>query len=195
MVDAFPLQWPIGRPRTSEYARKGDPFHVPAGKIRSDLAFELRMMGCTDYVISSDLQVRRDGLLYAGQKAPSDPGVALYFTRKGREICISCDQYRNIDVNLRAIGKTIEAIRGIERWGTEEMMDAAFTGFAALPENVIVTPYTKRPWHEVLEVSPTASPEVVRAAYRQKMLKAHPDHGGTTEQFQEVQDALRESGV
>jgi len=195
MTEAYPLQWPVGRMRTSRHKLKGDPFHMPAGKIRYDLARELKLMGSTDFVISSNLMVRQDGLPYAGQKPPEDAGIALYFNRKGKQICISCDQYLSVDANLRAIGKTIEAIRGIERWGTEEMMDAAFTGFAALPASTIVTPYQARPWHEVLEVSPSASPETIKAAYKSMLLKNHPDQGGDVNKFHEIQKAYQESGV
>lgn len=195
MIDAYPLQWPVGRARADSWSRKGDPFHVPGGKIRSDLARELRLMGVDDFVISTNLMVRNDGLPYANQKAPDDPGVALYFTRKGRELCIACDQYEKIDANLRAIGKTLEAIRGIERWGTEDMVDAAFTGFAALPESVIVTPYTSENWWDVLEVRADASQETVRAAYKAHLFKAHPDQGGSTEQFTRIQNAFKQSGV
>ena len=195
MIEAYPLQWPISRPRTSAYNRKNDPFHMPGGKVRYELARELKMMGSDDFIISSNLMTRRDGLPYAGQKAPEDPGIGLYFTRKGKEICISCDRYSSIEANLRAIGKTIEAIRGIERWGTEEMMDAAFTGFAALPESTIVTPYQSRAWYDVLEVSQSASAEIIKAAYRQKLKSAHPDGGGTNILFLELQKAAKEAGI
>jgi hypothetical protein len=195
MADAYPLQWPIGRPRTPDYRRKGDPFHMPGGKVRHDLARELHKMKADNFVISSNLMVRNDGLPYAGQKAPEDPGTALYFTRKDKEICISCDQYASVEANLRAIGKTIEAIRGIERWGTEEMMDAAFSGFKALPESIILGAHTARAWHEVLEVSPTASPEVRHAAYKRLLHKYHPDTGGTQAQFEELQKAKVEAGI
>ena len=70
---------------------------MPAGKIRSDLAYELRKMGANDFVISSNLMIRKDGMPYAGQKMPEDPGIALYFKRKGVDICISCDQYNSIE--------------------------------------------------------------------------------------------------
>ena len=93
---------------------------------------------------------------------------------------------------MRAIEKTIGALRGLERWGAKEMVNAAFRGFKALPESVIVTPYTKRPWHEVLEVSPTASTETVKAAYRSMLFKHHPDQGGDPITFQEIQDAYNE---
>lgn len=195
MNEAYPLQWPIGRARTDKYRRKNGNFAMPSGRIRTLLSSELHKMRVNDYVVSSNVAIRRDGLPYAGQKNPEDPGVVLYFTRNGKDIAISCDRYHSVDANLRAIGLTIEAIRGMERWGTEEMVDRAFTGFAALPESTIVTNYKKRAWYEVLEVSQTASPEVVKAAYRQKMMKAHPDHGGSEEEFAEVQAALDESGV
>lgn len=193
-MEAYPLQWPVGRGRTSKYDRQwGNLNKMPAGRIRTLLINELRLMDVRDFVISSNVQVRRDGLPYAGQKDPEDPGVVLYFKRKGVDIAISCDAWMKVDANLRAIGMTVEAIRGMERWGTEEMVDRAFTGFKALPETAIVTPYQKRAWHEVLEVLPTASPELIRAAYRQKALKCHPDHGGTPEEFRELQDALKEA--
>jgi len=170
---------------------------MPPTKIRRELDRELSLLGAEHVVISSNVATRRDGMPYANQKRPDDPGVVLYFTRNGTDVCIPCDRWVDVDANLRAIGKTVEAIRGIERWGAGDLVDAAFNGITnkALPANVIITPSTKRAWYEVLEVSQSASPEIVRAAFRQKALKAHPDHGGTDEAFQEVQEALREAGL
>lgn len=192
ITEGYPLQWPLGRLRTDGYARKGDPFKVPEGKVRADLARELRLMGVTDFVISCNLMIRNDGLPYANQKQPEDPGVALYFTRKGQEICISCDQYAKINTNLRAIGLSLGAIRGMERWGTEEMVDRAFTGFTALPEAIIMGERTTRLWHEVLQVLPDADIEIVQAAYKRMLMKSHPDTGGSDFKFQEVQNAWKQ---
>lgn len=197
MNDAYPLQWPIAWPRTPDHKRDwGNLNKMPSNKVRKDLMNELGLLGATRVVISSNVAIRKDGLPYAGQR-PEDPGVVLYFTRNGTDVCIPCDRWMTVDANLRAIGKTVEAIRGIERWGAGDLVDAAFNGITnkALPANVIVTPYQARPWYEVLEVAQTASPEVVKAAYRQKMLKAHPDHGGSESEFHEVQKAFKESGV
>lgn len=139
--------------------------------------------------------VRQDGFLYAKQRVPDDRGVAVYFTLNGEQQCIPCDKWSQIQDNLQAIRLTVEALRGLERWGAKEMVNAAFRGFKALPESAIVTPYSKRAWYEVLEVAQTASPEIIRAAYRQKAMKAHPDQGGTPAAFEEVQSAYRESGA
>ena len=43
--------------------------------------------------------------------------------------------------------------------------------------------------YDTIGVPPDATPEQVKAAYRQTVKKAHPDAGGTGEQFREVQKA------
>lgn len=194
MIDAYPLQWPAGWPRSAAPQRSqfGD---FTFERMRREVLRELGLLKATDVIISSNLKLRQDGFPYSGQRQPDDVGIAVYFKLNGEDQCIPCDKWHRIEDNLRAVVKTIEALRGVERWGAKEMVNAAFRGFKALPESVIVTPYTARPWHEVLEVSPTASREVVRAAYKQHLLKHHPDHGGTQAGFEEVQRAYRESGV
>lgn len=193
MIDAYPLQWPAHWPRTEEPRRA--QFKTPFGYARDNLIRELKLLKATDIVISSNMMIRQDGLPYAKQRQPEDPGIAVYFTLNGAQQCIPCDKWNTVQDNLQAIRLTVEALRGLERWGAKEMVNAAFRGFKALPEAAIVTPYTKRPWYEVLEVAPTASPDIIKAAYRQKMLKAHPDHGGSTEAFREVQAAYKEAGL
>lgn len=195
-MDAYPLQWPIGRSRTSAYSRGAGPNQMHGSRVRQLLNSELRKMGVSNIVVSSNVAIRRDGQPYAGQKV-DDPGVVLYFTRKGEDIAISCDAWRTVDANLRAIGLTVEAIRGMERWGTEEMIDRAFTGFKALPESIIVGPGQSRIWHEVLQVSSDADPEIIRAAWKRLISRYHPDnqHTGDPVKFNEVQKAYKESGA
>ena len=189
-IESFPLTWPVAWPRTPQWERSAGQFKMSASRTRQLLSRELDLLGAKQVVISSNVATRRDGLPYANQARPEDPGVVLYFTLNGDEIAIPCDRWLTVDANLRAIGMAIEAIRGMERWGTKQMVKAGFRGYKALPENVIVTPYTTRPWHEVLEVSPTASPEIIKAAYRNKAGRAHPDvPGGSVEALQEVKDA------
>lgn len=65
--------------------------------------------------------------------------MAVYFTHEKEPKCFACDCFDRVEDNLQAIRKTIEALRGIERWGSSEMLNRVFKGFAALPE---------RPEHE-----------------------------------------------
>lgn len=188
-TNAYPLQWPVGRARTPGHARKyGQLNKMPSSRIRSQLFNELRKMDVTTFVVSSNLAVRNDGLPYANQRTPQDPGVVLYFTRKGVDIAIACDAWETVDANLRAVGLTIEAIRGMERWGTEEMVDRAFTGFKALPE-AIITPAPSRNWNDVLGVEPNATKQQIKTAYQNLAKAHHPDSGGNNDYFVELTKA------
>jgi hypothetical protein len=75
------------------------------------------------------------------------------------------------------------------------MVDAAFQGCTAIPASasagIPVRP--KRPWHEVLGVSPDAPREVIEAAGKAMQRKTHPDAGGSDEDFREVQEAIAEA--
>jgi hypothetical protein len=57
-------------------------------------------------VISSNLELRNDGLPYAGSadRKISDPGVALYFLFKERPMVMARDLYLTPAENLRCIG-------------------------------------------------------------------------------------------
>jgi hypothetical protein len=130
-VEAFPLQWPLGRPRTPLTMQSR--FEQTSGRAISFTLDQIRILGGRNPVISSNIQLRQDGQPYANRRVPDDAGVAVYFTYKSRQMCFACDKWRDAYDNIYAIGKTIEALRGIERWGTGDMVEQAFTGFVALP--------------------------------------------------------------
>jgi DnaJ-domain-containing protein 1 len=117
-------------------------------------------------------------------------GVAVYFTYRGRQMCFACDQWDRIQDNIHAIRKTIEALRGIARWGTGDMMERAFTGFEALPAP---GQHAKRPWWQVLGVSRDASPQTIKEAYRSKAKACHPDTGGDETLMAELNAAYSEA--
>ena len=123
-------------------------------------------------VISTNVPLRRDGEPYASRREPDDTGVAVYFQRMpGSEtVCLACDKFIHVWENMRALGKTLEAMRGIERWGSTELLNRAFVGFTALPSPDAKTtpPPTPRLWFEVLDVSPSAPVDVISAAYKAK---------------------------
>lgn len=188
MLEAYPLNWPMGWPRT-KYRESSRLARYPFGQARDDVYRELERLGATNVIISSNLATRLDGIPRSGQRAPDDTGIAVYFDLNGRNQCIPCDKWYSVEQNLRAIAKTIEALRGIERWGAKEMVDAAFRGFEALPESVVVPP---QPWYVVLEIESDADKETIRAAYTKLAKLHHPDYGGTDEDFNRIKKAYEE---
>lgn len=201
-ADAFPLDWPEGWPRTAPNRRQRARFQTTHDVAQRDLVHELELLGARHAVISTNIPVRRDGLPYARYRAPDDPGVAVYWQQRvGRGAdrqwawrVIACDRWDRIRDNLRAIGLSIAALRGLDRWGASELLDRAFAGFAALP----AAGPSHRPWWEVLQVPRDANANEVRAAYRSLARERHPDVGGTDDEMAELNRAWqewREEGV
>jgi hypothetical protein len=224
-AEAFPLQWPTGWARTpagqrddSRYRFKsggvrwrgvGQPYSSPKAvtfeAAREKLCAEMDRLGAKNLVISTNVPLRNDGFPRAGEagKRYADPGVAIYFTYKGKQMAIACDRYDAPSANLRSLGLGIEAMRQLERHGGGMMMERAFAGFAALPP-----PGYKRPWRDVLGFvtnggAPLASRVITRdaimAQYRLLATVKHPDKGGTETAMAELNvardDALREIGA
>jgi hypothetical protein len=197
MIDATPLQWPIGQPRTTR--RIDARFKTKMVFVVGDLVNELKLLGARDVVISTNAPVSRNGTPYANSSEPDDPGAAVYFDRRVRNMrshdpdtwkpfVIACDTYRKLVWNLRAIGMTVEALRTIQRHGASSMLEQAFTGFAALPS----VGHTK-PWWEVLGVSEDATREEIRKAVAELAKIHHPDVGGSHERMSEINAAFEAS--
>jgi hypothetical protein len=191
-AEAFPLQWPAGRKRTEHWRREAARFDTTLGRARDNVVREVELLTGgrlgpeSNLVLSTNLELRRDGLPYANQRQPEDTGVAIYFTYKKREMSFACDRWLKIEHNMQAIAKTIEALRGIDRWGTGDMLEAAFTGFLALP-----APTAPAPWRSVLSVSATALLPEVEAAYRNLRSIAH--RSADTDRFMAVNAAWEQA--
>jgi len=182
-MEAYPLQWPQGQPRTPDYMRRAAAFKTTQNTAQIGVLEEIRRLGGRNPVISTMIRVRNDGLPYAQQGKISDPGVAVYFQYKKKPMCFACDKWKTIGDNMQAIRKTIEALRGIERWGSGEMMERAFTGFAALPN-------PEPHWSQVLDVAVGASIEEIEAGFRRMAAKYHPDReGGSSERMAQINAA------
>ena len=189
MREANPLQWPQGWPRKETYARETSRFKTSFHLAVNGLLDEIRLLGGKYPVITSNLELRQDGLPYSNQRMPEDSGVAVYFTLDGREQCIPCDKWRMPSENIRAIQKTVEALRGIERWGAKEMVKAAFKGFTALgydpdDKNKIVP--------AVQYFNGCHDEESLKLRYRELVKQIHPDAGGNEEDFNEMRRQYEE---
>lgn len=192
MTTAYPLQWPNGRPRTPSYRRERSRFKVSSFAVaRDNLLSEVNRLGGRHVVLSTNIPLRNDGLPYANYRKPDDIGVAVYFERNKKSFCFACDRWDRIEDNMHAIRLTIESLRGVARWGTGDMMEATFTGFAALS-----SPTAKRHWRETLGFTATAlvDGEILRQRYRALAMQRHPDRdGGSEEAMVELNAAMQQA--
>lgn len=183
MIEAYPLHWPAGWPRTS--CRERSRFKTAFAETRDELMHQIWTLGGRYTVLSTNFTLRRNGLAYARQKEPNDPGIAVYFEYKGKQMTFACDRWDRARDNVRAIQKTIEALRGIERWGASDMMERAFTAFEALPAPS---------WHQALGVAHGATRDDVKNSFRALAKIHHPDRGGDRDQFDIISRAY-EAGL
>jgi hypothetical protein len=201
-IDAFPLQWPDGWRRTDPGKRKHGAYKVDFVRARDELVREARLLGSRpeDVVISSSMALRRDGIPYAQQREPDDPGVAVYWAKRtwSREAehvqqrVIACDAWRTVRENMRAIGLAIGSLRQLERTGASEILDRAFTGFVALP----AAGGSARPWwaDELgLDILAGLTGDVIKNAYRARAMVVHPDRGGTDAAMAKLNQARDEA--
>jgi hypothetical protein len=193
--EAYPLQWPAGWKRSTY--RSSSNFKVPEafGRIRDKLLAEVRRMGGTSVVLSTNIPLTKDGLPYAKFAAPADPGVAIYFVRKGKAMALACDKWRTVAENVHALTLSIEAMRGLERWGSSEVMERSFTGFTALPPPM--SEQVVRTWRAVFGFAELTTPtiEMVRERRKSLLFQYHPDLGDTPSdaKCQEVNRAFKEA--
>ena len=189
-AEAYPLQWPEGWPRTPSARRGASRFGKNLGYNQlTKLQNELRLLGAQNVVISSNVPLRQDGLPYANEtrRRYDDPGVAVYFTLKGKALSMARDSYWTPWENIRSLILAIEAIRSIERHGGSTMMERAFSGFAA-----IAPPSWKKPWREVFGVKPDWRGDIT-SLYREKAKNRHPDAGGSDQLMAELNVAYAEA--
>ena len=111
-IESYPLYWPEGWKRTpANHRAANNQFKGTLGKYREDLYDELGRLWAKKQIVSSNISTRGDGKLYATFREPSDPGVAVYFEWRDKQMCFACDKFVTVAQNIRAITLTIGAIR------------------------------------------------------------------------------------
>lgn len=218
MRQPFPLQWPEGYPRTTTPTQSRFGSHrapLSFDRARRTLLLELERLGAINVVLTSDLPLRRDGSPYATSRLESDPGIAVWFLLSDNignhvERVLACDRWRTHTENMHALALTVEAMRGIERWGAADVVARAFAGFTALPPGQGEGAYShppqapkKRTWREVLGETFAPWPDeldadellvLARSRYRKLIKFAHPDvASGSHEAAAELNAALAEA--
>lgn len=184
--NAYPLSWPEGQPRTTD--RGKGPFRQTMGVAIERLWRQLDLLGVSSRLISSNLMPRLDGRPYADQRRTEDPGVAVYFTLEGQHLVLACDRWSSVEQNIAAIGAHVEALRGQERWGVGTRAQA-FAGYAT---TYLALAEGGDDWRTILGFQgvKNASTEEIRAQFRARVKKAHPDSGGSGPEMIRLKRAL-----
>jgi hypothetical protein len=197
----FPLAWPVGWKRTKASDRQRARFsstrksYVSTGSMAGQyqrstgqltladalkrLQGELRRLGVYDgdWLLSTNVRLRLDGLPYSNDRPPEDPGAAVYFRLNTQDRVLACDQWDRVADNVGAIAAHIEAMRAIDRYGVGTL-DQAFAGYAALPAKGDT-------WRSTLGFGPddVVTADAVQRAFRDRARQAHPDVGGSDQQM------------
>lgn len=200
---SYPLAWPAGWKRTQARTRAkfvgkagrrvlGENGAVSHWEAKRDLTIEqatkrvlleLSRFGVPDWniIISTNLQLRQDGLPKSGQANPKDPGAAVYWHKDKQQRCMAVDRYDRVVDNLAAIAATLDAMRAIERHGGAAILDRAFVGFKALTA-------PEQPF-QVLGVGANASKDEIDRAYKRLAAEHHPDRGGDSQTMARINAA------
>jgi hypothetical protein len=205
----YPLCWPANWKRTTYRTRaqfgKAKPYqdrsgeNIYTGKARLSISDaierigdELSRMGIKheNVIISTNVPLNLSGIPRGDGIAPSDPGVAIYWTDKGKSQCMAIDRYDRVADNLAAIAATLEALRAIERHGGGSILERAFIGFAQLPAS-------KRHWGEVLgyRKGEVASVADIESKFRELAKQFHPDKNGGSHDLMAELNGARDAAL
>lgn len=195
ITQTFPLKWVDGRPRTPApkpalWRHDGRLVTITVAKRRlidqvSAMTKPGRSWRVTNMILSTNIELRRDGGARLDRRDPTDTGVAFYFDLDGKPHALACDRWDRVPDNVAAIAAHIEALRGQERWGVADIAQA-FAGHVALP--------APEQWWQMLGVPQTATAAEINAAYRAKAQTAHPDRGGSDAAMARL-NAARDAGL
>lgn len=209
-------QWP--RKMTPSYCRKTSPFKVPSksttvngqtsytpskrtplSQTYADLERELNFLKVKGDVITqvalAERDIRQDGRIRADARQPQHPGVLLKFEAvidgKKNPLNFACDDCDNWQDNLRAIVKTLEHLRGADRYGVTKSGEQ-YRGWNALPPaGPLVTPpmtpseaaewLAKGSKMNVIPNDVLSRPDVYRDVYRASAKILHADRNNQIE--------------
>ena len=193
---SYPLFWPTGKPRIR--SRRPSRFGTSSYKrptidaSRRFLFEELGRLKAKNTVLSTNQELRLDGLPRSDRRPPEDPGAAVYFTLDGKRIVLSCDQWIGLGCNIWAIAKHIEALRGQDRWGVGSV-EQAFAGYVALPAP---TAAADNCWTVLgMTGNPIPSRDEIDRQYRALAQKSHPDVAGGSHDAMSRLNAAREAAL
>ena len=197
-------QWPGENTRN----RRTSNFSASWSATLSLLDRELCQLGAKNVVIQVSLterDIRLDGYPRANAR-PDHPGVIVSLDSAYGPLSYPCDTFTSWQDNLRAVALALEALRSVDRYGVTKRGEQ-YTGWKQLPEGRPMPAAMTRDeaaqflaqhgapdlislggWGHLREPAHVVERDRV---YKAAARKLHPDAGGTTEDFQRLQEAKR----
>lgn len=172
-ITAYPLVWPEGYNRSDRRIDSRFARGLTVSMATNNLEVELNLLKAKDPILSTNVPQKLGGGPRSGIN-PDDPGVAVYFKRKDKNVVLACDKYKRVQDNIHAIERTIMSLRQIDRDGVSDFLERAFTGFTAIAENAGPS---NAAWWVILEVSENCTLEEAEKAWKKQCMEYHPDKG------------------
>jgi hypothetical protein len=179
---------------------KGDNFQAPIEQTLGEIDYELSLLSASDISLATaHTRQTRAGNPDVGA-APSDRGVLLEYYTDAGHYQLPSRRYARWQANLRAIYLTLEALRGVDRWGVGRE-GAQYTGYAALPPGDQPSGIRSREQAAFIlveassiDIAPAAllnAPELLPAVIRAARAAVHPDRIGDSPKTAEVDAAAQ----
>lgn len=194
-VKPLPAVWP-GK-ATPMYQRKRPQFKTIWSRALDLLEREIHMLSGKNVEIAVDVDerhLRNDGQLRADAR-PRTPAVIVSFDARKERLAFPCDTFTFWQENVDAIARALEALRMVDRYGVQT--GKQYTGFKAIPASTEATFTTQAAAEFIQGLTSVNVFEIMRvrdsakSALRIAAAKAHPDSGGSSDQFNRVQLAKR----
>lgn len=185
-----------------DHAREYTPFDSTWSKTLTLLEREVTALAGKDLIIGVDVtekDLRLDGGIRANARAGS-PAVEVAFDSRHGPMLYRCDKYVSRwsregpgwQQNVRAIAKTLEALRAVDRYGAADSGEQ-YRGYRQIASTPTVPARDALARLRVIAgVTDTDVPIdiVIRRAQR----RAHPDRGGSPELWAQVAELVHANG-
>src|SRR5260370_5130150 len=173
----LPAVWPTGK-RTPASEGRSSPFRASYSDTLRLLSYELNQLEAREPIVAEagyqGHEIRLDGLPRRGA-LPQDPAIILSFGSRFGPLRYGCDSYDEHDATLRAIARSLEALRAVDRYGVSKRGEQ-YAGWLALPAAVDGFQGAEEAERFIREQAGGAGEALnLATAYRRAARKLHPD--------------------